>query len=223
VPHADGGESPPRRAPIAVAAIGLIDVALFVALARLAPSDATAAVDRYGLVPRELLRALSQPASGNAVAWLTPLSSMFLHAGALHLAGNLIYLWIFGAELERWLGHGRFLLFYLACGLAAAALHVASAPASYVATLGASGAISGLLGAWAVGATSRRVLLYWPRAEVHALALLLLWVALQLLSGLDAWGEGAGVAGWAHVGGFAAGALLLRLAVPGPASARLRS
>lgn len=219
-----GGDDPPRSAPLAVAAIALLDVALFAGLVRLASPDATAVVDRYGLVPRELLRALAHPAPGSESAWLTPLTSMFLHADPLHLAGNLLFLWIFGAELERRLGHGRFLLFYFACGIAAAALHVASAPDSYLPTLGSSGAISGLLGAYAVGDPTRRVRLFWPRVELSALAFLLLWVALQLASGIDAWAGGGGVAWWAHVGGFAAGALLARgLAPRRPARARLRS
>ena len=221
--HPAGGDAP-RSAPLAVALIGLLDVALFGYTASLAPHDAIALVDRYGLVPRELLRAVAHAAPGSAVAWLTPLSSMFLHADPLHLAGNLVFLWIFGAELERELGHGRFALFYLACGLAAAALHVASAPDSYLPTLGSSGAVSGLLGAFAVGGPTRRVRLYWPRVEVSALAFLLLWVALQLASGLAATAGGKGVAGWAHAGGFAAGALLARgLAPRRPARARLRS
>lgn len=218
-----GGDAAPRPAPVVVAAIVLVDVALFALLARMAQPDATAVVDRYGLVPRELLRALAQPAARNEIAWLAPLSSMFLHADRLHLAGNLLYLWIFGAELERRLGHARFLLFYVACGLAAAALHVASAPGSFVPALGASGAISGLLGAYAASAPSRRLPLYWPRVEVPALALLVLWVALQLASGIAAW-SGGGVAGWAHVGGFAAGVLLARGALCArPARSRLRS
>ena len=219
-----GGDRAPPAAPLAVAAIGLIDLALFAALASLPPQDAAAAVDRYGLVPRELLRAIAHPAPGSERAWLTPLSSMFLHAGPLHLVGNLVYLWIFGADLEARVGPWRFLLFYFACGLAAAALHVASAPSSWLPTLGASGAISGLLGAYAARDPTRRVRLYWPRGDVPALAFLLTWAALQLAAGLDAWGGGGAVAGFAHLGGFTAGAVLARGLVPQrPARARLRS
>jgi membrane associated rhomboid family serine protease len=153
-----------------------------------------------------------------------PVTSMFLHADPLHLAGNLLFLWIFGGALEQRLGHARFLLFFLACGLAAAALHVASAPDSYLPTLGASGAVSGLLGAYAVGGPARRIRLVWPRVDVSALTFLLLWLALQLAAGLSSWAGGEGVAGWAHVGGFAAGALLARGLPARPAAhARLRS
>lgn len=219
-----GGERAAPAAPLAVAAIALLDLALFAALAALPAEAAATAVDRFGLVPREFLRALAHPAPGGESEWLTPLSSMFLHAGPLHLAGNLVYLWIFGADLEARLGHWRFLLFYLACGLAADALHVASAPSSWLPTLGASGAVSGLLGAYALRGAARRVRLYWPPVEVPALAFLLVWVALQLAAGLDARGGSGAVAGFAHLGGFTAGAVLGRgLGPDRPARARLRS
>jgi membrane associated rhomboid family serine protease len=219
-----GRTEPPRFAPLAVAIIALLDVALFAYMASLAPHEATAFVDRHGLVPREFLRAIAQPAPGSVAAWCMPLTSMFLHADPLHLAGNLLFLWIFGADLERRLGSARFALFYLACGLAAAAVHVASAPDSYLPTLGASGALSGLLGACAATAPLRRIPLVWPRVEVHGWAFLLLWLLLQLAAGVASWTGGAGVAGWAHLGGFAAGALLARGFAPRAlARARLRS
>jgi membrane associated rhomboid family serine protease len=219
-----GGAAPSPPAPLAVAAIAFLDVALFTWMASLAAHDATAVVDRHGLVPREFLRAVAQTAPGSSAAWWMPLTSMFLHADPLHLAGNLLFLWIFGGELEQRLGHARFALFFLACGLAAAALHVASAPDSYLATLGASGAVSGLLGAYVIGGPTRRIRLVWPRADVSAPAFLLLWLALQVATALSSGIAGEDVAGWAHVGGFAAGALLARgLAARPAAHARLRS
>src|SRR5262249_42139088 len=111
-------------------------------MASMETHDATAFVDRHGLVPREFLRALASPATGSAYAFWMPLPSMFLRADPLPLAGNLVFLWIFGGGLEQRLGHARFLLFFLVCGLAAAALHVLSAPDSFLPTLGASGAVS---------------------------------------------------------------------------------
>jgi membrane associated rhomboid family serine protease len=227
-----GGDDPPHvapldlatHAPLAVAAIALLDVAVFAWMASLAPHDATAFVDRHGLVPREFLRALAQPAPGSAAAWWMPVTSMFLHADPLHLAGNLLFLWIFGGALEQTLGHARFVLFFLACGLAAAALHIASAPDSYLPTLGASGAVSGLLGAYVASGPTRRIRLVWPRVDLSALAFLLLWFVLQLAAGLASSAGGEGVAGWAHAGGFVAGALLARGFPPRPAAhARLRS
>lgn len=213
---------PLRSLPVVVAAFALLDVALFAHVTRLAPSESIAFVERWGLVPRELLRAFAHPASGDLRPWLTPLTSMFLHGDALHLAGNLLYLVVFGAQVEHRLGHARFLLFYAACGLAAAALHVASAPSSYVVTLGASGAISGLLGAYVVSQPRARLRLRWPDLRVPLGVFLALWLALQLASGLVALRDGGGgVAWWAHAGGFVAGAALARWL--SPARARLRS
>ena len=174
------------------------------------PAALAAFVHRYGLVPRVLL-------AGAPQAWVTPLSSMFLHGGLLHLGGNLLYLWIFGNNVEDLLGHARFAVFYLACGLVAAAAQVASAPASSLPTIGASGAISGVLGAYLVSYPTARVRtviplgFFWPSVLVPALVFLVLWFAMQVLSGLSATGaERGGVAWWAHVGGFLAGVALAR-------------
>lgn len=138
---------------------------------------------------------------------------MFLHAGLLHLAGNLLFLWVFGPNLEDQMGRLAFLAFYLACGVLAALAHVASAPRSMVPMVGASGAIAGVMGGY---------LLLFPRARVDVIAVLgpILrryrvrawvvigaWVALQLGMGTFAQGE-TGPAYWAHVGGFAAGLVL---------------
>jgi membrane associated rhomboid family serine protease len=215
-------DAPSGSLPVVVAAIVLLDVVLFAHGARLAPSESVAFAERWGLVPRELLRASGQSASTALHAWLTLLTSMFLHADALHLVGNLLVLCVFGAEIEHCLGHTRFLLFYLTCGLAAAALHVALAPSSYVVTLGASGAISGLLGAYLVIRPRTRLGLHGPRLRVPLAVFLGLWIALQLATGFVALREGSGaVAWWAHVGGFVAGAALAPWLAP--ARARLRS
>jgi membrane associated rhomboid family serine protease len=214
---------PSRSAPLSVAVIALLDVALYVWLALQEPAEATAFVDRYGLVPREWLRALS--GAGGAARVLSPLTSVFVHVDAWHLASNALYLWIFGSALEARVGSLRFTAFFLACGLAASLVHVASAPDAFLPALGASGAISGLLGAYAVSGPTRRIQLPWPPAAVPAFALFALWIALQGLSALASWGEPAGaVAGWAHVGGFVAGAAGARaLACRRPARAGLRS
>jgi membrane associated rhomboid family serine protease len=150
---------------------------------------------------------------------------MFIHGGLLHLAGNLLYLWIFGRRIEDLLGHGRFFLFYLVCGLAAAAAQVASDPDSYAPIVGASGAVSGLLGGYAVSYPLGRLRLLWPPLRVPAALFLLAWIALQLLSGLaEAGAQPSGVAWWAHVGGFVAGGALVRaMRVRSPIRSRLRS
>ncbi len=173
-----------------------------------------------GLIPGELLQTLPPGPTQmceirGSPFWLTPLSSMFLHGGWLHLIGNMWFLWIFGDNVEDSMGHVRFLFFYLMCGLAAAALQVASNPDSPVPMVGASGAIGGVMGAYIV---------LYPRVRVHMLvvlgfyittfavpAVLMLgyWLLLQLIGGFVSLGEGGGVAFWAHVGGFGAGAILV--------------
>ena len=193
-----------------------------------------ASVCDYGMVPGELTRrapvGFAIPiAPGMAcvvddlpINTLTPLSSMFLHGSWGHLLGNSLFFWVFGNNVEDSMGRARFLAFYLICGLAAAAAHVILSPASPVPTVGASGAISGILGAY---------LLLYPRARVNMLFIifffirvipiqawlvLVWWFAWQLIAGLpqlmtiDSEVSG-GVAVWAHVGGFVAGVLLVRL------------
>jgi membrane associated rhomboid family serine protease len=182
-------------------------------------------VCELGLIPGELLGRIPEGYSiplgpstscelGTQSSWLTVLSSMFLHGGWLHLIGNMWFLWLFGNNVEDSQGHLRYLVFYILCGLAAAATQTFMSPNSVVPMVGASGAISGVMGAY--------VILY-PRVRIHMLVVLVIfitrivvpaylmlgyWFLLQLLSGSAGQGEG-GVAFWAHVGGFVAGALLI--------------
>lgn len=213
-----------RDTPIAVALLIAANVAAFLFVLSLDAGDAASLFDRWALVPREFLRGAVQPAVTQQMTWLTPVSSMFLHASLLHLAGNMLTLWIFGSVVEDLLGRMRFLVFYLACGLVAAAIQIASDPAAYVATVGASGAISGLLGAYAVSYPSARLRLAMPPLRVPALLFLTLWIAIQVVSGLQTRGDTAvGIAWWAHVGGFLAGAFLVRsMWVRKPTRSRLR-
>ncbi|MBL8111459.1 MAG: rhomboid family intramembrane serine protease [Acidobacteria bacterium] len=146
---------------------------------------------------------------------LTLFTSMFLHGGLMHLAGNMLYLWIFGDNVEEAFGHGRFVVVYLTCGLAATALQTLFDPGSVVPHVGASGAIAGVLGAYLVFFPHGRVLtlvplfIFFPLVEVPAFLYLVFWFGLQFLSGsaaLFSSAQGAGgVAWWAHVGGFVAG------------------
>jgi membrane associated rhomboid family serine protease len=154
-------------------------------------------------------------------SWPTLLSSMFLHGGWMHFLGNMLFLWIFGDNVEDRMGHGRFLVFYLLCGAVAAAAHLASDPASPVPTIGASGAVAGVMGAYFVLYPQSRILtlvpifLFIQIVEIPAIIFLGLWFVLQLFSGLGsvlstARGDAVGgIAFWAHVAGFAAGALLV--------------
>lgn len=212
---------PGRSAPVAVAALVAANAVVFGTVALAGPEQASRVVEGWGLVPREWLHALGGAPRG---AWLTPLTAMFLHGSALHLAGNALYLWIFGRAVEDLLGAPRLLLFYIACGLAAALVHVAADPRSFVPAVGASGAVSGLLGAYAVSYPLGRLRLLWPPVRVPAIVFLFPWIALQVASGLSTWGRaGGGVAWWAHVGGFAAGTVLARsMWVRPPTRSRLR-
>jgi membrane associated rhomboid family serine protease len=172
----------------------------------------------WGLVPVRLVQGFAAGPDA-ALASLPPLlTSMFLHGGWLHLVGNLWYLWIFGDNVEDRLGHLRFLLFYLAAGLAAAAVHVLSGPAAHVPTIGASGAVAGVLGAYLVLYPRARVLTLLPLfpffqvVALPAVLLLGLWLLFQFVSGTLSLGStGGGVAWWAHVGGFVFGMAVARL------------
>jgi membrane associated rhomboid family serine protease len=196
----------------------------------------TASVCNLGLVPGELTkRALlgtSVPlgtdpegrfwvcqVDAEPVNVLTPLTSMFLHGGWGHILGNSLYLWIFGNNVEDSMGRGRFLVFYLVCGLAAAAAHVVLDPASPVPTVGASGAISGVMGAYLLLYPRARVRTFFPPLfifHVPAFVVLLIWFAMQVFTGLPQLSPlrpdvSGGVAVWAHVGGFVAGVVLVKL------------
>jgi membrane associated rhomboid family serine protease len=183
-------------------------------------------VCRLGLIPGDLLGAVDSvraahdlpcPIDGQST-WLTVLSSMFMHGSWLHIIGNMWFLWIFGGNVEDSMGHTRFAMFYLICGAAAAAAQVAADVASPVPMVGASGAIGGVMGAYIV---------LYPRVHVHmlfilgfyvttfavpAVTMLGYWIVVQFLGGLMSQGaSGGGVAFWAHIGGFVAGAVLIML------------
>jgi membrane associated rhomboid family serine protease len=189
----------------------------------------SSSVCTLGLVPGELLQTVpvgTQVQVGPGVyctvtdtpGWFTLFSHMFLHGGWMHIIGNMWFLWIFGNNVEDSMGHGRFVVFYLLCGLAAAGLQVMSNPGSGIPMVGASGAIGGVMGAY--------VMLY-PRVSVHMLFwlgfyvdtfaipafwMMGYWFLVQLIGGVGSLGAaGGGVAFWAHVGGFIAGALLVLL------------
>jgi membrane associated rhomboid family serine protease len=190
-------------------------VAVFLWQASLTPEQGQAAVYVFGMVPALLFEGMRLP-EGMAVVppWATLVTSMFMHGGFMHLAGNMLYLWIFGDNVEVAMGKLRFLAFYLACGVAAALTQGLLDPSSQIPMIGASGAVSGVLGAYLLlfpRANVRVLMIPWGLVAVPALLVLGLWFGLQLLNGMSApKGEG-GVAFWAHVGGFVAGMALLPL------------
>ena len=173
------------------------------------------AVYSFGFIPAVVLGDRTLPADLALLpAWTTLVSSMFLHGGILHLGGNMLYLWVFGNNIEDAMGHGRFVVFYLLCGVAAAFAQVLPDPGSVVPMIGASGAISGVLGGYLVLFPHARVQVIIPFVfmwlhEVRAGWLLGIWFLFQLLSGLGADPSAGGVAWWAHVGGFVAGVVLI--------------
>jgi membrane associated rhomboid family serine protease len=206
---------PSQRRPIVTVALITACILVYFWQASLAPQAGAYAVYGYGFIPAVLFGDAELPAELAAVPpAATLLTSMFLHGGLMHLAGNMLYLWVFGNNIEDSLGHARFLIFYLLCGVAAAFAQALPDPASEIPMIGASGAISGVLGAY---------LILFPHARVHVIIpfgfmflhtiragwLLGLWLVFQLLSGVFSDSSQGGVAFWAHVGGFVAGMALI--------------
>jgi membrane associated rhomboid family serine protease len=174
------------------------------------------AVFAFGLIPARLLgRAELSPALDIFPAWATIFTSMLMHGGWLHLGGNMLFLWIFGDNVEDSMGHTRFLVFYLLCGLAAGLTQAYVSPDSVIPMVGASGAISGILGAYLLlhpQATVRTLVFlgfFVTIIHVPALIVLGLWFIVQFWSAAAAPLDEPGVAFWAHVGGFVAGLILV--------------
>lgn len=218
-------ENPSVLTPVVTIALIAANLVVWVLVQGMgATAQLAQSVCELGLVPGDLLGRLPTGAAfpiGEGMAcviepgtpWRTLVTSMFLHGGWLHLLGNLWFLWVFGNNVEDSMGHGRFLAFYLLCGVAAALAQVAVDPGSAVPMVGASGAISGVMGAY---------LVLFPRVRIHTLVVLVIlffrvsvpawvmlgyWFLLQLAgTGMDQVG---GIAFWAHAGGFLAGAALI--------------
>jgi membrane associated rhomboid family serine protease len=168
----------------------------------------------------ELAAAGAEPAENQPPTWLTLLTSMFMHGGFLHIAGNMLFLWIFGNNVEDSMGRVKFVAFYLLGGLAATAAQVGFQPNEAVPTLGASGAVAAVLGAYALLHPRARVItlvfiiIFVTVIELPAWLVLFGWAVLQVLSASSeaaVGGEGGGVAYWAHIGGFVFGLLLIKL------------
>jgi membrane associated rhomboid family serine protease len=199
--------------------IGL-NSAVFLFEAALTPGSFKTLLYQFGMIPVHITAYLSGDAKLGLVAVLLPaLTSMFLHGSWMHLIGNMWFLWIFGDNIEDHLGHFTFLLFYLASGLGAAFAQVILNPHSRVPTVGASGAIAGVLGAYFVLYPRARVLIWFPIFfffYLPAWVTLGYWFAMQFLSGAassiaDYSDTRGGVAFWAHVGGFIVGILLIKI------------
>ncbi|MGE5686236.1 MAG: rhomboid family intramembrane serine protease [Gemmatimonadota bacterium] len=222
-------DNPTLRTPVVTIGVIALNTAVWVLVQGMGADPAlTRSVCELGLIPGELLHRIPAGTAvplgpgascvvGYGATWLTPLSSMFLHGSWFHLIGNMWFLWLFGNNIEDSMGRTRFVLFYLLSGLGAAATQTLLSPTSAVPMVGASGAISGVMGAYVV---------LYPTVQVHMLVVLVVfitrivvpaylmlgyWFLLQLLQGTATLGSTGGVAFWAHVGGFIAGAGLIFL------------
>lgn len=221
-------DNPIFLTPFVTYALVLANVAAWIFVQGLGqPDELVRSVCELGLIPGELLGRVAEGTTvplgntscriGASGQWWTIVSSMFLHGGWMHLIGNMWFLWIFGDNVEDSMGHGRFAVFYLLCGLAAAALQVGASPGSAIPMVGASGAIGGVMGAYVILYPMVRVHMlvffgfFVTRFVVPAIFMLGYWFLVQLLGGAVSRqqpGQG-GVAFWAHVGGFAAGVALI--------------
>jgi len=216
IPYKD--DNPSRSFPMVTVLLIVVNVAAFLFFRLQGLRGFEAAVFELGLIPHEFWHGVNLERSPGLSPYLTLFTSMFMHGGWLHVAGNMLYLWIFGDNVEDYFGHFRYFFFYLICGVAAAFTQLFFAAGSTVPMVGASGAVAGVLGAYFV---------LWPRARVHVLAfvfffvttirvpagfMLALWFLLQVLSSLPsrAASAGGGVAYFAHIGGFALGYLWVR-------------
>ena len=224
-------ENPTRRFPLVTVTIIALNVLVFLYEFSLPQSDLNTFVTLNSVIPAELLPAITS-FKLSSPELLTVFTAMFMHGGWLHLGGNMLYLWIFGNNIEDRLGRLPYLLFYLACGIAATGAHVLSGPTSAIPSLGASGAIAGVLGAYLVLYPRARVVAVVPifffiqLIRIPAVIVLGFWIIIQLISGAssiaaDPTAQEAGVAWFAHIGGFVAGIILILL-LPKQAPAPVR-
>jgi membrane associated rhomboid family serine protease len=211
-------DSPSALKPVVTVSLIAACVCVFLWQRSLDAATSRQAVAALGAIPAVLLGQARLPSD---LQWIprfaAPFTSMFLHGGWMHLLGNMLFLWIYGDNVEDAMGHARYLIFYLLCGVAALFVQALSSPGSPYPIIGASGAISGVLGAYLLLFPRARVLtlvllpFFFTTLRMPAMLLLLLWFAVQLVSDLAAGDGGASVAFRAHIGGFLTGMLLVPL------------
>lgn len=218
---------PTERFPVITVAFIVINILVYLFQLTLGDGQLRQFFGEYGMTPCLVTGAdcaisdFGSVATTSLPAFVTLFTSMFVHAGPLHLGGNMLYLWIFGNNVEDSMGRFRFIVFYLICGLIASGAQIAIEPASSIPNVGASGAIAGVLGAYLLLYPRARVttlvflLFFITFIELPAIVVLILWFVFQLFSGTASlYSEtagGGGVAYFAHIGGFVAGFLLIRL------------
>jgi rhomboid family protein len=217
--------TPRHSVPVMTLLLIAVNVIVFLHQVSLSPAHADAFVRAYGLVPAKLSLALAGRRYTLADALIPLFTCMFLHGGWLHIIGNMWFLWIFGAKVEERMGAFIYLIFYLVCGVASGATQLLFSWGSSLPSIGASGAISAVLGAYVVFFPSSRILtliplfIIWFTWQIPAIVFIGLWFLVQFLSGIGSLNDPraanlGGVAWWAHVGGFSMGMLLARLMKP---------
>jgi len=212
-------ENPSRSVPLVNIALILANISVFIYQNFFVPGGAEPLFFRLGCIPYEFTHFVDISPPALVPVPLTILTAMFMHGGWIHLLSNMLYLWIFGDNIEDRLGHLRYLSFYILCGLIASLLHIFTNLNSLVPSLGASGAIAGVMGAYMV---------LFPKARIRTLLILVIfirvvripaaimlgyWILIQVLSGFAEFGSqtGGGIAWFAHIGGFVAGFILITL------------
>ncbi len=216
-------DNPHNITPIVTWGLIALCVVVFLWQQGLDPRSAQLAILSYGIIPADLFgTAQLDPIIAPLPAWMTIFTSMFLHGGWMHLGGNMLYLWIFGDNVEASMGRGRFLLFYLGCGLAAALTQSLAAPGSTIPMVGASGAVAGVLGAYLILHPFANIrvfvflFIFITTLNIPAWIVLSFWFLGQLLSQAGSSTGQPGVAFMAHIGGFIAGVILIfKLRLPG--------
>ena len=217
------GDDKYQGGPPPLVTIGLIAMnvlAFFLELNQPSGEALQSFIQSWGVVPREYSTGQDLAPHIPLPFWSTLLTTMFLHGGWMHLGGNMLYLWIFGDNIEKLVGHARFLAFYLACGVAASIAHILFNAGSSVPAVGASGAISGILGGYLLlfPRNRVRVLTRGGVAAVPAAYMLGFWILIQFVNGLGSIAntpETGGVAYMAHIGGFVAGLILIKFVAIG--------
>lgn len=207
-------DNPTGSFPIVTIGLIALNIIIFVYEISFGP-QLESFLNMYGAKPLYIINMSAPP--GHPPPYLTIFSSMFLHGGFFHVAGNMLYLWIFGNNIEDSMGHFKFIIFYLISGIAAVYIFSFVNPGSTIPMVGASGAVSGVLGAYLVLFPRAKVLtlvpfgFYMQVIKVPAVFVLGLWIFVQILNGMITAGKGGGVAWFAHIGGFLAGVLLVGL------------
>ena len=209
-----------RTFPLVNLTIIILNLVIYVWEVMLGPQQLNQVFYVFGLVPARAYDIFISGASITPVL-VNLFTSMFIHGGWIHVIGNMLFLWVFGDNIEDRLGHFKYLLFYLAAGVAGGVAHILSNPASTIPVVGASGAIAGVLGAYALVFPRSRILTLLPifiiftLVEIPALIFIALWFVIQIFNGVASLGGSVNtVAYWAHVGGFIAGAVLIKTMTP---------